>query len=496
MTITTMALQAQGQLLTDNGATITVQNGAQVSIKGAVLAQAAAWIDNAGVIDLSGDITNNSVGTLFTATPGTVIMNGTAQTIGGSAATDFNNLDLLCNTLALQQDIQAGGTLALANGVTQLGAAIVQLNSHRITVLNTSPNAITRTTGRIVSETDPLAGYGELAWRIDNGTGNYVVPFGTIGSYLPLTLNITASAPGTWGFVFATYPTDPFATPNNRPLPTGLSSLVDVGGNENAPNVVDRYWPITTTGAPSPPTATLTFTYQDAEWNTGTNTIMEAALQAQRFNGTAWSQPPNGTVNTTLNTVSTTPTSAFDLVWALTMSNTSLPVELLAFNAKPEGDRVLCEWATATETNNAYFTVERSADGLAFIDIGEVPGAGSSQSSHTYTFVDADPLEGLSYYRLRQTDFDGQESWSVIVPVRLDAPASGPILYPNPCEGTLFVHQGIAGERFQVIDATGRIVDQQRLGADGSLDVSSLAPGSYTLRAHDNSRRSARFVRQ
>lgn len=488
------------QLFTDDGVAITVQTGAQLTVKGDVLVTSGATFTNAGTIDLTGDITNNSGTGLFTATPGLVVMNGTAQSIVGSSVSAFDGLDLQCASLTLQQDAIVGGTYPSPAGVLALNDAIVQLNSKRLVVNNGTVTAITRTTGQLVSETDPLTGYGEVEWNIGTGTGAYVVPFGTGAAYLPVSANITTSGTGPGSLVFATYPTDPFASPNNRPLPAGLSALTNMGGAENAPNVLDRFWPITASGYTTAPSAAATFTYRDSEWNTGTNTIMEAALQAQRFNGSVWSFPPSGTVNTLANSVTTSVTNAFDQVWALVQSSTPLPAELLYFDAAPDGREVRCSWATATEQENDFFTVERSADGELFEDIGEVDGAGTSQSTLHYAFMDHAPLPGLSYYRLRQTDFDGSDVLSAIVPVWMQGGAADVplVLWPNPAHEVLNIVGTTAGESLSVWDGSGRLMleagtAQQDLTV---VDVSRLPEGVYLLRAGTSGHEQvARFVR-
>ena len=95
-----------------------------------------------------------------------------------------------------------------------------------------------------------------------------------------------------------------------------------------------------------------------------------------------------------------------------------LPIELLVFDAETAGaQQVLTSWTTATESNNAYFTVERSADAAVFTPVGTVQGAGNSQQLIRYTWLDTEPLSGLSYYRLRQTDFDGTSTTSALAAV-------------------------------------------------------------------------------
>ncbi|MEX0966039.1 MAG: T9SS type A sorting domain-containing protein [Bacteroidia bacterium] len=84
-----------------------------------------------------------------------------------------------------------------------------------------------------------------------------------------------------------------------------------------------------------------------------------------------------------------------------------LPVDLLTYDVKPLNSNVVVAWATASELNNDYFTLERSSDGHTFSHLTTVKGAGTSQQTKKYAFLDKSPLPGTSYYQLRQTGFDG-----------------------------------------------------------------------------------------
>ncbi|HRH36875.1 MAG TPA: T9SS type A sorting domain-containing protein [Flavobacteriales bacterium] len=474
-----------GQLLTNNGAAIALQSGAQLTVQGDVMNAGSGTMTNDGTIDISGNWTNNAANDCFGSSQGVVILNGSGQSIQGSMYTQFYHLHLEGGDVTLQQDAYAGGSAASARaGVIELNDADLFLNARYLSTSNPSPGAITRTSGMLISETAPPANYGRFSWWMGTaGPGSYVVPFGNAasGSYLPVTMNITSpSTDPLFAIMFATYPTDPFATPNNRPLPVGLPSLTSLAGTENAPNVVDRFWPITTGETNSAPTATLTFTYRDSEWNTGTNTISEAQLQAQRWDGSLWSQPPMGTVNMATNSVTTSLTNNYDNVWALVQSSTPLPVELLAFDAVPDGDQVLCTWSTATELNCDRFIVQRSGDGDTFTDIGEVTAAGNSQQMQEYAFVDPSPLHGLSYYRLRQLDLDGSGTWSPMVAVILDHD-NNLIAYPNPTHDQLTI-VGVPENttHIDLHDATGRVVKQWR-NTPKLLGLGDVQRGMYTL---------------
>lgn len=84
-----------------------------------------------------------------------------------------------------------------------------------------------------------------------------------------------------------------------------------------------------------------------------------------------------------------------------------LPIELNSFSASQQRRNVELKWETASETNNDFFTVERSRDGRLFAQIGYVSGADNSSTTKQYTFIDKNPKRGMNYYRLSQTDFDG-----------------------------------------------------------------------------------------
>ncbi len=491
---------AAAQVLANSGAAISVQNGAQLTVKGAMLISGNGTIDNNGVIDLSGDWTNNAATNCFGNSEGTVVLNGSGQSIQGTMYTQFFHLQLAGGDVTLQQDTYAGGSAATPRtGVIALNDAYLFLNGHLLSTSNPVPGAVTRNTGLLVSETAPPANYGRFNWWMGNAaSGDHVVPFGSAvtGEFLPVSMNVTTSSSDPlYSITFATYPTNTLASPNNRPLPAGLTALTDQGGIENAPNVLDRFWSISTGETSDQPTASLAFTYRDSEWNTGTNTIVESALQAQRFDGTQWSNPIIGLVNTLSNTVTTTPINTFDMVWALAASSTPLPVELLFFNAQLEGSAVLCNWSTASEQNNDFFTVERSRDGEYFEPIGQVDGAANSQQTLHYTLTDGTPYFGLSYYRLRQTDLDGTQAWSGIVPVVINATeVPGLMVWPNPCRDLLNI-QGLDGsETITVIDATGRRVMSS--SGRNTLHTEQLDAGPYTvLVTHDRTMRSARFVK-
>lgn len=122
-----------------------------------------------------------------------------------------------------------------------------------------------------------------------------------------------------------------------------------------------------------------------------------------------------------------------------------LPVTLTDFSAKADKDnKVSLTWSTISEKNNDYFTVERSADGLEFSELAQVDGAGSSTMLMDYVAKDEHPLNGTSYYRLRQTDFDGKDEIFKTVSIEIsDKETETPLViekvFPNPFNESLTV---------------------------------------------------------
>jgi hypothetical protein len=94
-----------------------------------------------------------------------------------------------------------------------------------------------------------------------------------------------------------------------------------------------------------------------------------------------------------------------------------LPVVLTTFDAVRNGTTVVCKWTTASEQNSDYFVVERSADGQTYVALGKVASGGTTAQARNYSYLNAKPLSGTAYYRLRLIDKDGTESFSPIVVV-------------------------------------------------------------------------------
>jgi hypothetical protein len=115
---------------------------------------------------------------------------------------------------------------------------------------------------------------------------------------------------------------------------------------------------------------------------------------------------------------------------------TPLPVELLSYTIyATEDNAVGVKWSTATERDNDYFTVERSADGRTYQEINRVAGASTSNDQHSYSIIDEAPLAGLSYYRLKQTDLDGNYKYLGVRSIELEREPKV-VVFPNPLKNS------------------------------------------------------------
>ncbi len=177
------------------------------------------------------------------------------------------------------------------------------------------------------------------------------------------------------------------------------------------------------------------------------------------------------------------------------VTTSPLPIQLLTFDARlsPEGT-VDLSWSTAMEVNNKLFTVEKSQDGIAYTAVAEVPGAGNSTEVRDYSAVDENPYTGTSYYRLRQTNDDGQSTYSRIVVINV--PDNTTLrLYPNPVRTNLlltFTSRSAGPVVTRIIDAGGRIIATynntvQPGGNTLNFNVAGYRNGTYFLELIGNS---------
>jgi hypothetical protein len=301
------------------------------------------------------------------------------------------------------------------------------------------------------------AAQNKIRWAIGTTTGIYTIPYvNNALTAMPLEVNKTGAGVGNGSFVFSTYsqwsnqvaqpwssgvasPTPAGEDWDNRlyMAPAGVTHMNDffLGTPDNSFNAVNRFWTIdvveanaglwTNYGAKPPVTLKFTDPYADIDV-VGAAPNRDALvpgpgagatpLQAQRFNpgankwGDYQSQPASiyaalGSAGEVSNVIVTA--GNFFKAWTLSSVDNPLPIELTAWNGECDGGKVELTWSTASETNNDYFTIEKSATGDTWEEIARVEAVGNSSSETNYTYYD-EYANGLAYYRLSQTDIDGR----------------------------------------------------------------------------------------
>jgi len=386
-----------------------------------------------------------------------VVYDGTTQTVTGTGvglATSNNhkygNLTINSSGIAdVDRMLLANNNVAVRNQLNLINGEL-GLNDYTLTIENGASNAIIRTSGYIKGETTSGTNSNIILWQ-SMSSGSHVFPFGYSSTeYIPIDFNLSV---GAGSDVSAS--TRATATTDNLPW-TGPSSVAAVSHMNDTSNtdrsveaVIDRWWNFTASGV----TADVTLSYRGVE-NTLSPVLQTGNLARQYWDGSDWS-PMAGTgigVTSGIGTVAVSAAGFFS-PWIIVSTARPLPVEMLSFDAIAHKSDVELIWRTASEQNNDYFTVEKSTDGVTFHALGIVNGNGTTSTVHQYRFMDYQPLNGVSYYRIKQTDFNGSFDYSAVKSVVYGQTSGGfnVSTYINPQNENLQVNiESNEQERFQV----------------------------------------------
>ncbi|HTA84585.1 MAG TPA: T9SS type A sorting domain-containing protein [Bacteroidia bacterium] len=194
--------------------------------------------------------------------------------------------------------------------------------------------------------------------------------------------------------------------------------------------------------------------------------------------------------------------------WAVKISGTiALPISLLDFDTQYVPDRSIVDinWTTATEIDNSYFTIEKTTDGINYTTVATVAGAGNSDHVLNYSTVDESPWGGTSYYRLKQTDYDGNYTYSgtMIVNVPLHYAVN---IFPNPASDHTVVQYNSDSPApliVEIFNAQGMLVSSYDFATVQTgdnrftINTASLSQGAYIMRlTSGTTTTSHKFIKQ
>jgi hypothetical protein len=201
----------------------------------------------------------------------------------------------------------------------------------------------------------------------------------------------------------------------------------------------------------------------------------------------SWQAYENTAVDAINKTVKVNGIEGLNGRFILTDKSNPLPITLISFEAKLLDAKVKLSWATASETNNDYFTIEHSENAKNFKPIVIIDGAGNSNTVLRYQAFDNDPVQGVNYYRLKQTDFDGKYSYSQIISVNTGGAADEAAIKvtsfgPNPFS-TYFMMTFTAESdqlvNINIFNSGGQLVYSEPYGA-------TSGENTYTYNDHLN----------
>jgi fibronectin-binding autotransporter adhesin len=453
--------------------TVTM-SASNLTLNGNLIIPSGVTINNANNanIDIVGNWSNSGT---FTPGTGTVTFTGNnAQTVSGANA--FN--DLTINKASQTVTLSGTGSTTVADVLT-LTSGNIAPSATNILVLGANASVSGGSASSFV--TGPMT-------KVMNASTTFNAPVGGSSRYRPATIANTSGA-DTWSFEYVA----------SNPTSGGYSK--DLKNTTNIQSVSRyEYWLVSRLGATQ---ADLTLSYGTGSY-TPPDIGVIANLRVARWDGAQWDLPPVGggstnaqsSGNNISGTVMVTNMTSFSPVTLSSLDGDSpLPIELISFTGKVIEDAVELEWKTLTEIDNNYFSIEKSADGEKFSEIGKVKGAGTTYAPRKYLYLDGNLLPGKVYYRLRQVDFNRQFSYSDVITIEYNGDAQFDIkLYPNPAHKksvTLELHGliDVSSVPISIYDLVGHEylkatieVDTLNGVAATQINIDNMPNGVYMLR--------------
>ncbi len=407
---------------------------------------------------------------------GRVVLTGTnnqfINKIGTNPQCRINRLTInkSSNEATLNTPLQISNNLTFTSGIINSDASNLLIFENATTATGASNASFVN---------GPVRKIGNQAFTFPVGKKGDYYGMHFYNAYRPIA--ISAPANSTHHFTAEYFMQDPHPTYNHGSLAPTLTHISNC-----------EYWILDRTNGTSNVNVTLSYSdYGPAVACSGVTN--QADLRVARWNGTQWvdhgnggttGTPSNGTVVTSAVVTAFSP---FTLASA-NASNNPLPIELLSFNAIENKNKVDLFWSTASEINNDYFEVEKSVDGINFIVIDRIKGAGNSNTTLHYKTIDNNPYIGINYYRIKQVDFDGTSSYSEIIALNFKSKEHIISIYPNPAKEFLTITNLMENNHYiiQIFDISGKLVVSENINNSIShtLNIKYLTSGFYTLQVY------------
>jgi len=455
-----LASTAQVRLI-NNGAILKINNTTDFRVNnGSISNQNSGQITNDGNLYLDLDFNQNT----------------SATYVGGAAS-------WLWFEGAANQNASSDATLAIASLKVDNGNRLILGNNTDVSTrvdLSNNGSIELGANNLVVAAGGTIANYDASNYIITNSTGilqqevaaaNVLFPVGN-SSYNPATINNIGT-------------TDNFQI-------RVFDQIFDQGttGSVKTSDAVNRTWMIeeTVVGGSS---VTMTLEWATADELTAFD--RGSCGLSHHLSGTLWDNPPAylAATNVAVNTWTRTRAGFTSFSpFVVRDADIDLPVELLSFEAKrSSASTVDLDWVTESETNNQGFEIERMLEGeTGFTKIAWVDGNGTTVSTSYYNLVDDNAFAGVSYYRLKQLDFDGSFAYSEIRAVAGTPQSTDIQIFPNPAGDCINIRiQAVMKNAFvQIFDSKGSLVLQttRQIGTDKLIQLTNIrdfADGVYMI---------------
>lgn len=404
----------------------------------------------------------STTGVVFAANGGRVTLDGAnAQTIEGDLANppEFYNLTLnkASSNLTLNVPVEVSNNLTFTNGL----------------IISSSTNLLTFGDNATASGTSNSSHIQGPCRK--EGDDIFTFPVGKSGFYRPIGISAPSFTSDHFTAEFYMASSDgSYSHASKDPTIDHLSQC--------------EFWILDRTSGTSNVSVILS-------WNTTSCGVTNLGdLQVARWNGSEWKDHGNGgtTGNTTAGTITSSAAITSFSPFTLSSSTTEnpLPVNLVAFSAKPKDRNVLIEWTTASEINNEYFSIESSTDAVTFKEIARVSGAFNSNVVLNYEELDKNPHQGVSYYRLKQVDYDGEFMYSKIEAVNMPVISSTDmVICPNPVVNIMDVRLDpfiFHNPEISLRDVNGKLLRSYNVKVNNiqepfRIDLNDLPQGMYFI---------------
>lgn len=412
-------------------------------------------------IEILGDWTNNGS---FIENQGIVSFTGDENQVitNGSFEEEFYDI-IIDNTsnsgVTIEDSISISNAFILVNGIIYEGSDGDEL--------------VTIEDGAVVSGASDNSHVNGMVKKI--GTIAFDFPIGKDTIYRPISIGVpTVSATG---FKAEYFKENAHPTYDENSLAGTIDHISTC-----------EYWILDRTTPSGNATVTLAWT---PTTSCGINSLPD--LTIARWDGAVWQDEgsngsPTGTVISGTVTSASAVSSFSPFTLASTSANNPLPIDLINFTASPTSkNTVKLNWQTATEINNDYFTIERSKNGNEWEEVTRINGAGNSSIHINYNKIDPQPYFNTSYYRLKQTDFNGQFTYSKIVPVNINSEYTI-AAYPNPVINYLTIrgNSNIPWKELKIYNSLGQDVTSQSeisqiTEEEIIINFNRLSKGIYTV---------------